>query len=118
VKKKIAVWILLVLCLIPGALWAITVAETSGLKTSSAVIHTGTCYLTAMQVYTDGTNAATIILYDNTAASGTVLAKMIVPASAGYGGRNFTVPVYCGVGIYASISGTNAGVIVEYVEAP
>ena len=91
-------------------------AISSGEKTSSAVIKAGRCFLSSVLVITDGTNPATIIIYDNaTEAAGKKLAEFLVAGATGYGGRNWTFPIRCDNGIYCSISGTGASAIVEYV---
>lgn len=92
------------------------VATSSGLKSSSAVIAARPARLLGLQVLADGTNAATVIIYDNaSAASGTILAKVIVDATLT--AQDARIPL-CGVaannGIYASISGTGAECIVHY----
>jgi hypothetical protein len=65
-------------------------------------------------VNTDGTNAATVTIYDNTSAAGNILAKFVVPGTSLYGGRNWIRPVGAKIGLYAQISGTGASCIVEY----
>jgi hypothetical protein len=87
----------------------------SGELTSSAQVKTGKCFLSAVLVITDGTNAATVILYDNTSAAGKKLWEGVVAGATQYGGRNWTFPVRVETGIYCSISGTGASAIVEYV---
>ena len=42
-----------------------------GEQTADGILHNGVTSLAAVQIITDGTNPATVILYDNTAASGT-----------------------------------------------
>jgi hypothetical protein len=92
-------------------------AISSGEKTSDTIIHTGACRLTGIQIITDGTNDATVILYDNTSAAGKVLFQGTVEGGAAihYGGRNWTFPVSCNIGIYLDLTGTGASAIVEYV---
>ena len=91
-------------------------ATSSGEKTTSGQIVTGNCYLTAVTVITDGTNDATVTLYDNTAASGRKVAEFVIPGGDRQGGRNWVYPVFCYAGIYAEISGTGASCIVEYTK--
>ena len=83
-------------------------ATSSGLKSADAVIMAMPGTFKGLIVITDGTNAATVTLYDNaSAASGTVLAKMVV---AGADSSKELVVGECGVvannGIYADVSGT------------
>jgi hypothetical protein len=86
-----------------------TNAIASGRKTASAAIVVGKAYLTAVSVETDGTNAATIIVYDNaSAASGTILFKIIVPGANSNANVVFTYPILANAGLYLSIAGTGA----------
>lgn len=90
-------------------------SKSSGEKTESAIINSGICLLASVLVITDGTNAATVIIYDNTAASGKKIAEFVVAGTTQYGGRNWVFPVECKTGIYCAISGTGASSIVEYI---
>jgi hypothetical protein len=88
--------------------------KTSYELTSSALVYTGSCVLWRVQAITDGTNAATVIIYDNTEASGNKLAEFTVAGASHYGGGSWTRPVGAKIGLYAAISGTGASCIVEY----
>lgn len=90
---------------------------TSGdLITASAVVSANPGRLRGVQALADGTNAATIIIYDNaTAASGRILAKIIVDATLTEAGA--AIPsggVVALNGLYASMSGTGAACIVYF----
>ena len=89
-------------------------AMSSGELTSSQQVVTGNVYITAVTVITDGSNNATVTLYDNTAASGKVVAEFVIAGGDNQGGRVWSFPVLCTAGIYAAISGTGASCIVEY----
>lgn len=91
------------------------VALSSGQKTSDTLIYTGDCLLTAVMIQTDGTNNTTAEVYDNTAASGTVVADITVKGANLYGGRAWTFPVKCNNGLYLNITTTGGNVIVEYI---
>lgn len=89
-------------------------ASTSTLKTADAAIKAAPGVLLGVVVLTDGTNDATLTIYDNaSAASGDELFKAIVPAA------DRTLVARLGVratnGIYADISGTGAAYIVYYL---
>lgn len=90
-------------------------AESSGEQSSSALIRTGACLLTHVVVTTDGSNAGTLIIYDNTSAAGKVVWRQKVDGSENIGGRNWTYPIRCNIGLYAAISGSNAKYIVEWM---
>lgn len=86
----------------------------SGLKTSSAIIATGRYRLGGVLIVTDGTNAATVIIYDALSATSTILFKGTVPGSANFGGSSWEIPIRAKTGIYAEISGTGAACVVYF----
>jgi hypothetical protein len=88
-------------------------ATSSGLKSASAAILVGPGTLKGLTVV-GGSDATTVIVYDNpSAASGTVLEKIVIPAA-----ESLRVDYSCGVvansGLYVSIAGTGAGAVVHY----
>ena len=89
----------------------------TGKLTSSQVIVRRSGMLTSCLVRTDGTNAATVTIYDNTEASGKILGEWMVQGATGYGGRNWPEGAFTPFdnGLYISISGTGAWAIVEYI---
>jgi hypothetical protein len=93
-------------------------STSSGLKTSSAVIMSMPGTLMGLQLI-PGSDLATVTLYDNNAAaaSGTVLAKMVLDPTIDAGSRELVIAesgVVCNRGIYMVISGTGAAAIVNY----
>jgi len=87
----------------------------SGEENSSQAIYSGECLLAGVKVFTDGTNAATVIVYDNTEASGKVVDKYKITGSENYGGTIYgKAPLIIENGIYVSVSGTGASFIVNY----
>lgn len=90
-------------------------ATNSGEITSSQLVYAGACLISKIKVLTDGSNNATIIVYDNTEGSGKVIDKTIVAAAIRYGGGNIIPPEKCDNGIYVTISGTGASVIISYI---
>lgn len=91
-----------------------TTCISSGLLTTSGQVYTGRGTLNAVTVLTDGTNAATVTLYDNTSAAGTVIFKALIPGASGSASDAYNLAIRCQNGIYASISGTGANAIVYY----
>lgn len=90
-------------------------ALTSGLKTADAAILNQSGHLHSLMVIADGTNAATVVLYDNaSAASGTVLAKIIVDATSTFESFTALEGIECANGIYADVTGTGAEYVVHY----
>lgn len=86
----------------------------SGVQNADALLATGRNRVNAVTVITDGTNAATVELYDNTVASGT---KRVVGKCVGANLINhiiFENPVLFESGIYADVTGTGATYIVFF----
>lgn len=75
------------------------------------------CFLTGVTVTTDGTNDATLKLFDSgaNAESGTQLEYVKVPGASQYGGRDYSVPKSCANGITANLAGVGSNCIVDYV---
>lgn len=91
-------------------------SQSSGLLVADGAVNARACRLHSIQVIADGTNAATAILYDNaSAASGTVVAKIIVDATATY--EDFYCDVECKNGLYLDLTGTGCEVIVHFSQA-
>jgi len=94
--------------------------EGSGEITASQTICSGAGFLTALMVYTDGTNDATVTLYDcKTGALGKVLVKLPIAGDNDYGGRIWADSAFRRFtdGIYAVVSGAGASAIVEYIKS-
>lgn len=90
-------------------------STSSGLKSSSVAIVARPARVMSCVVLADGTNAATVTLYDNaSAASGTELLKIVVDAGLVYELFHTDGGVEANNGIYAAISGTGAACIVHY----
>lgn len=62
-------------------------------------------FLNSVSVNSDGTNAATVVVYDNTAGSGKVLAKLVTGTS-GTLSMTFNCAVRADIGITVVVSGT------------
>ena len=92
----------------------------SGLRTADAVFHSGVrSILAGVQVITDGTNEATLVITDassGTTASGTnELFKAVVPA--GEDTKHFSMPaggVRAEDGLSCNVSGTGAAYIIYF----
>lgn len=83
----------------------------SGRKTADTAICAIACKLHGIILENDGTNACSAIVYDNaSAASGTVLAKVLLPASSTVLSLPiiFNAPVAALNGIYVDVTGTGA----------
>ena len=86
----------------------------SDLQAASVLLFTGRNRINAVTLLADGTNAATAIVYDNTAGSGKVVAKVFAKAGESTQHVIFENPVLCENGIYLSLTGTGAGAIVYF----
>lgn len=75
---------------------------------ASALVFDGKNQLRGISVNTDGTNAATVIVYDNTTAAGKILMKVAVPGASLHGGFSLDNPARAENGLYVSIAGTGA----------
>lgn len=82
----------------------------SKLITTSTVINDEAIEILGYQIQPDGSNAATLVLYnegDNSATAAKRVAASRVAATAS-GGEWFDKPLYCDQGCYAALTGTNA----------
>jgi hypothetical protein len=91
-----------------------TTCLSSGLLSADTLIWTGRGTVNALTVFTDGTNAATVTLYDNTTNSGTAIAQLICPGSQRTESQAWNLAIRCANGIYADVTGTGATFIVHY----
>lgn len=97
-----------------GMPWA---ATCSGKKTSTATIKSGPCGLASVLLYTNGSNDASLVIYDNTEASGTIIREVYATAADGKGPfGNANIQLRCNYGIHAVLTGTGASYIIDYLE--
>lgn len=82
-------------------------------KTSSAAVKSTPGMLCGV-VLTGGSDAASVIIYDNTAGSGTILLTLKAAANTSIIWTP-AQPVSAGTGIYAALTGTSPAVDVSYV---
>lgn len=74
------------------------------------------CAITAVELISNGTNAANLQVYDGTSASGVLVADIHIPAStAAPTVLTFNTPVYCNLGAFTAGSGTGATFIIHYI---
>jgi len=86
----------------------------TGELTASSLVYSGVCWITGVQVVTDGVNDAKIIVYDATEASGKVITEITVTGAYHYGGQVWTFPEVCRNGIYVAVTGTGASYFIRY----
>jgi len=90
--------------------------SSSGLLITDGVVIASNSQLRGVVVLTDGTNDATVIIYDSkTEASGNELFKITVSGAENIGGI-VNLKVKAENGIFISISGTGAEAIVYFVD--
>ncbi|MDD5353509.1 MAG: hypothetical protein PHS93_10135 [Candidatus Omnitrophica bacterium] len=109
--KKIASIIILALLLAVSLSFAGADLKSIG-NTDDALITTGGGYFKGIVVHTDGTNAVTVSIYDNTAASGTkIISTITIPTSAvnrifALGFNDNEIPFIKGMYVDVTTSGT------------
>lgn len=86
----------------------------SGVLNANTLVFSGRQRINALTVFTDGTNDATVSLYDNTAASGKIAVKGLCVGASKINHIIFENPVFMQDGLYAAVSGTGATFIVYY----
>lgn len=92
-------------------------AHSSGELLTNSAAYTGPCYITAAHIMTDGTNAAKLMVYDNTSAAGKVILERTIVGNTHGGSIIWTFPVKCTNGIYVTVTGTGGSCIIEYIRA-
>lgn len=89
-------------------------ALSTGVLTSNTSVFSGKNLVNGLIAGGDGTNVATITVYDNTSASGSIIMQVIVPA----GQRQVLVfpmrSIQASLGLYVSVSGTGANAQLYY----
>lgn len=114
-KKKIIFIVLLSLILFTSVAQAQKGMRTSGLKTEDAAILARPGYFHGIEIITDGTNDASVIVYDNvSAASGTIIFQGTIKGTNNFGGVIFIDPVEMFNGIYIDMTGVGMSYIVYY----
>ena len=88
----------------------------SGLKTETTQITTNEAWVVGFCIKTDGSNDATLTVYNGTSADNdqAVTPAFKVTSTDNYGGMTLPKPVWCQNGIYAVLSGTNAQFTLYY----
>lgn len=86
----------------------------SGLQAAgTTTLFTGKCTVNYLQLISDGTNACSVKVYDNTAASGKQIAQLNVVASSAVPAQIvFDNGVKCEIGVTIIVAGTGSNAIV------
>lgn len=87
----------------------------SGLESSSSIISSEPSWLAGVEIITNGTDPATVTVYDNTEDSGVILFKGTVAGASNFDSINFQNPVRADDGLYLDLSGTGATSIVYFI---
>lgn len=93
-------------------------AISSGLKTADEVISSKPCELTGVTLIDDGTNVASLVLYDHAvSANGTVLEKITIKAQTGISKHiEYNPSLQCSKGIFADVeTAAAANYIVHFI---
>jgi len=88
-------------------------AVSSANLAASAAVKAGPGQLCGV-VLTAGSDTATVIIYNNTAGSGTILTRLSAVANTS-AVATFPQPLVFSLGIYATIAGTAPNVTVAYI---
>lgn len=88
--------------------------QSSGLKGASAVICNVPCNYWGCKLVADSGKTPLLTIYDNTAASGTVIGYEKSSDTLTMGGQVLSRPVRCFNGIYAALSAAEGDYIVYY----
>lgn len=81
---------------------------------TAGTVHTGKALLCSLSLNTNTTEDATLTVYDNTAASGTVLAAMAVPGEENSRTVTFPHPISASNGLHFAVTGTGANGNITY----
>lgn len=88
--------------------------KSSGELTASALLNNGVALLGGVQVITNGTDDATVIVYDSLTATGSKLFERTILGADLSGFSIFNIPIKAWTGLYVSVAGTGASAIVYY----
>jgi anti-sigma-K factor RskA len=117
-KKRMILWVAMAALLVCATAYAQSFVNGSGSKSASALILDGTGKLHGIVVTTDGTNAQTVDIYDNTSATGTKLIPTWVVTTSSTDRTQsigFYPPVNFNTGCYVNVSGSGTvGYVVYY----
>jgi hypothetical protein len=105
-------WVALLVIGLASVVWAQAPVKASATQTASALITRGPVNFHGITIITDGTNAVTVDIYGNTAASGTkLIPQWIVTSSASNRAQTYSLypPVRSEDGIYVNISVAGGG---------
>lgn len=92
-----------------------TTAMTSGsLAAGTQTLFTGAARLNSIQLVGDGTNAASVIVYDSTTGSGKQIAAMGIPAGQVHAFASYVNPLKCEIGLTVVVTGTGAAAHIGY----
>ena len=91
-----------------------TASTTGALAVGTTVVFNGRNTLNSIQVSTDGVNNATCTVFDNTAASGKVLAILTVLGANLNGGRSFDNALRAENGLTVVVAGTGATAYISF----
>ena len=89
-------------------------ARSTGVLTTSTLVATGRNYISGLVAGGDGTNVATVGVYDNTSATGTPVLTLIVPAGSRQVIYDVTHSIQVDNGLYVSVSGTGANFMLAF----
>jgi len=81
---------------------------------TAGTVHTGKALLCSITVSTNGTADGSVIVYDNTAASGTILDAIGCPGTEDSKTVTFPHPISASTGLHVAVTGTGASANITY----
>lgn len=91
-----------------------TAVSSGAIAVGTVTLATGHNYVDSIILTADGTNAATVTVYDGTSATGTILAVVKVAAVSVYSHVAFSKALRADLGITAVVAGTGAVAYIGY----
>jgi hypothetical protein len=96
--------------------------RSSGLLTADGLVYSGKCKLVSIHATNlHGTDASIVIIYDNTAASGKVVAKFVIPGISDAGGNGLSPTlefdmhsVLCENGLFVDVTNGTPNLTIEF----
>lgn len=87
--------------------------RSSGLITADTLVYTGQCKLVSIHALNShGSTATTIVVYDNIAGSGTIVAKILL--GAGLSLEYDMHGIICGTGLYVDVTAGTPELTLEF----
>jgi hypothetical protein len=92
-----------------------TTAMSSGsLAAGTQTLFTGVARLNSIQMVGDGTNAASVVVYDSLTGSGKQIAAVGIPVGQVHAAVSFVNPLKCDIGLTVVVTGTGGAAYIGF----